>query len=28
VRLREAGEQSDQAFIDAIRELFDLGKDE
>ena len=28
VRLREAGEQSDQAFIEAIRELFDLGKDE
>ncbi len=24
VRLREAGEQSDQAFIDAIRELFGL----
>lgn len=28
VRLREAGEQSDQAFIDAIRELFGLEKDE
>jgi len=26
VRLREAGEQSDQAFIEAIRELFGLGK--
>jgi len=26
VRLREAGEQSDQAFIEAVRELFDLGK--
>ena len=28
VRLRAAGEQSDQAFIDAISELFDLAKDE
>ncbi len=26
VRLRKAGEQSDQAFIDTIRELFGLGK--
>jgi glutamyl-tRNA reductase len=26
VRLREAGEQSDQAFIDTIRELFGLEK--
>lgn len=28
VRLREAGEQSDQAFIDTIRELFGLGKND
>jgi len=28
VRLRKAGEQSDQAFIDAIAELFGLKKDE
>ena len=28
VRLREAGEQSDQEFIEVIRELFGLGKDE
>jgi glutamyl-tRNA reductase len=28
VRLREAGEQSDQAFIDAIRELFGLRKND
>ena len=28
VRLREAGEQSDQEFIEAVRQLFGLGKDE
>ena len=28
VRLREAGEQSDQAFIETVRELFGLGKDD
>ncbi len=28
VRLREAGEQSDQAFIDTTRELFGLGKND
>ena len=28
VRLREAGEQSDQAFIEAIRELFGLEKND
>lgn len=28
VRLREAGEQSDQAFIEAVRELFGLGKND
>jgi len=28
VRLREAGEQSDQAFIDTVRELFGLGKND
>lgn len=28
VRLREAGEQSDQAFINTIRELFGLGKND
>ena len=28
VRLREAGEQSEQLFIDAIRELFGLQKDD